>query len=313
MLHYTFKRIATGLLTIWFIATATFFAMHMVPGDPLADEKAIPAEIHAALLEKYGLNKPLTQQYLLFFNNMLHGDFGISFTQQNRSVNDIIREHFPISAALGCLALLFALAGAVLWGALAARFHRRWPDYVFMGAVVAGISVPSFVFAALAQVAVLRLNQSLGTQFPLAGWGSIAQMLLPAWVLGLGTMAYMARLMRSSLLDVQNAAYIRTARAKQLSATRIFWIHSLRNAMLPVLALLGPAIAAITTGGFVVETVFAIPGLGRYFVQAVQQLDYTVIMGTTVFYGSFLVLMVLVVDLFTALLDPRIRLQDART
>ncbi|HNL92217.1 MAG TPA: ABC transporter permease, partial [Pseudomonadales bacterium] len=154
MLHYTLKRIATGLLTIWFIATATFFAMHLVPGDPLADEKAIPTEIRAALLEQYGLNKPLTQQYFLFFNNMLHGDFGISFTQQNRAVNDIIREHFPISAALGCLALLFALAGAVLWGALAARFHRRWPDYVLMGAVVAGISVPSFVFAALAQVAV---------------------------------------------------------------------------------------------------------------------------------------------------------------
>ncbi|MEZ5435658.1 MAG: ABC transporter permease [Pseudomonadales bacterium] len=313
MLHYTLKRIATGLLTIWFIATATFFTMHLVPGDPLADEKAVPTEIRAALLAQYGLDKPIHQQYFQFFNNMLQGDFGISFTQQNRQVNDIIREHFPISATLGCLALLFAAAGAVLWGALAARFHRRWPDFVLMGAVVAGISVPSFVFAALVQVAVLRINQQFGTQFPLAGWGSFTQMLLPAWVLGLGTMAYMARLMRSSLLDVKNAAYIRTARAKHLSPARIFWIHTLRNALLPVFALLGPAIAAITTGGFVVETVFAIPGLGRYFVQAVQQLDYTVIMGTTVFYGSFLVLMVLVVDLLSALLDPRIRLQEART
>ena len=200
-----------------------------------------------------------------------------------------------------------------MWGALAARYHRRWPDYLLMSAVVAGISVPGFVFAALAQVLVLRINQHLGTQFPLAGWGSLSQMLLPALVLGLGTMAYMARLMRSSLLDVQHAPYIYTARAKQLSRTRIFWVHELRNALLPVFSLLGPAIAAITTGGFVVETVFAIPGLGRYFVQAVQQLDYTVIMGTTVFYGSFLVLMVLVVDLLAALLDPRIRLQDARS
>jgi ABC-type dipeptide/oligopeptide/nickel transport system permease component len=137
-------------------------------------------------------------------------------------------------------------------------------------------------------------------------------MLLPALILGLGTMAYMTRLMRSSLLDVQQAQYIRTARAKGLSATRIFWVHALRNAVLPVLSLMGPAIAAITTGGFVVETVFAIPGLGRYFVQAVQQLDYTVIMGTTVFYGSFLVLMVLLVDLLAGLVDPRIRLQEQR-
>ncbi|MEZ5540104.1 MAG: ABC transporter permease [Pseudomonadales bacterium] len=312
MLHYTLKRLATCAITIWFIATATFFAMHFVPGDPLADKKAIPEVLRAALMAHYGLDQSLPQQYWRFLSAMLHGDFGISFTQQNRQVNDIIREHFPISATLGCLALLFAVGGAVLWGALAARFHRRWPDYWLMIAVVAGISVPSFVFAALAQITVLKINQHLGTQFPLAGWGSFSQMLLPALVLGLGTMAYMTRLMRSSLLDVQNAAYIRTARAKQLSPARIFWIHTLRNASLPVLSLLGPAIAAITTGGFVVETVFAIPGLGRYFVQAVQQLDYTVIMGTTVFYGSFLVLMVLVADLLAALLDPRISLQDAR-
>lgn len=312
MMRYTLKRIATGIFTLWFIASATFLAMHCVPGDPLADEKAVPPEIRAALLEHYGLDRSLPQQYWQFFTAVLHGDFGISFTQQNRSVNDIIREHFPVSATLGCLALLFAVAGAILWGTLAARFHRRWPDYVLMGIVVAGISVPSFVFAALAQIAVLRINQTFGTQLPIAGWGTWLHMLLPALILGLGTMAYMARLMRSTLLDVQQAAYIRTARAKQLSAARIFWIHSLRNAIVPVFALLGPAIAAITTGGFVVETVFAIPGLGRYFVQAVQQLDYTVIMGTTVFYGSFLVLMVLVVDLLTAALDPRIRLQDTR-
>jgi ABC-type dipeptide/oligopeptide/nickel transport system permease component len=272
----------------------------------------VPPEIRAALLAHYGLDQPLPVQYLRFFNTMLHGDFGLSFTQKNRAVNDIIRAHFPVSAELGCLALLFATTGSILWGALAARWHRRWPDYLIMAVVVAGISVPGFVFAALTQVAVLRINQTLLTQFPLAGWGTWQQMLLPALILGLGTMAYMTRLMRSSLLDVQQAQYIRTARAKGLSATRIFWVHALRNAVLPVLSLMGPAIAAITTGGFVVETVFAIPGLGRYFVQAVQQLDYTVIMGTTVFYGSFLVLMVLLVDLLAGLVDPRIRLQEQR-
>lgn len=221
MMHYALKRIATGLITIWFIATATFLAMHLVPGDPLADDKAVPPEIRTALLEHYGLDQPLPVQYVRFFNNMLHGDFGLSFTQKNRAVNDIIRAHFPVSATLGCLALLFAISGAILWGAIAARYHRRWPDYLLMGAVVAGISVPGFVFAALTQIIVLRINQNTGTQFPLAGWGSFSHMLLPALVLGLGTMAYMTRLMRSSLLDVQQAQYIRTARAKGLSPARI--------------------------------------------------------------------------------------------
>lgn len=312
MMTYALKRILTGLITIWFIASATFLAMHMVPGDPLADDKAVPPEIRTALLAYYGLDQPLHVQYVRFFNNMLHGDFGLSFTQKNRAVNDIIRAHFPVSALLGSMALLFAAAGSILWGALAARFHRHWQDYTIMTVVVASISVPGFVFAALAQIAVLQINQQFGTQFPLAGWGTLQHILLPALVLGLGTMAYMTRLMRSSMLDVQQAQYIRTARAKGLSPARIFWVHTLRNASLPVLSTLGPAIAAITTGGFVVETVFAIPGLGRYFVQAVQQLDYTVIMGTTVFYGSFLVLMVLVMDLLVGIVDPRIRLQDGR-
>ncbi|HQQ62672.1 MAG TPA: ABC transporter permease [Pseudomonadales bacterium] len=312
MMRYAIKRIAVGLLTIWFIATATFFAMHAVPGDPLADDKATTPEIRAALLQYYGLDQPVLTQYTRFLGNMLRGDFGISFTQKNRSVNDIIRAHFPVSALLGCLALLISVVGAVLFGVLAARHHKRWPDYWIMLAVIAGISVPGFVFAALAQWLALKIDQHLGNIIPVAGWGTFRHMLLPATMLGLGTMAYLTRLLRSSMLDVQQAAYINTARAKRLSSTRLFFVHELKNTVLPVLALLGPTIATITTGGFVVETVFAIPGLGRYFVQAIQQLDYTVIMGTTVFYGSFLVLMVIVVDLLYALADPRIRLQDMR-
>jgi ABC-type dipeptide/oligopeptide/nickel transport system permease component len=309
MMRYLIKRIVTAVMTLWFIATATFFAMHAVPGDPLADDKATTVDIRAALLTHYGLDKPLAQQYWLFMRNSVQGDFGVSFTQKNRRINDIIRAHFPVSALLGCLALLLAVSGGILWGVLAARFHQRWPDYLIMLGVIAGISVPGFVFAALAQLSILRLNQYLGTTLPIAGWASFSHMLVPALVLGLSTMAYLARLMRSSMLEVHHAHYIRTARAKALSPARIFWVHELRNAALPVLSLLGPTIAAITTGGFVVETVFSIPGLGRFFVQAVQQLDYTVIMGTTVFYGGFLVLMVLAVDLLYSLLDPRIRLQ----
>ena len=312
MMHYALKRLFSACITVWFIATATFFAMHAVPGDPLADEKATTAEIRAQLQQHYGLDQPLATQYLRFLGNSLRGDFGYSFTQKNRHVNDIIRAHFPVSALLGCAALLIAMAGGVLFGTLAARYHRRWPDHALMAAVIIGISVPGFVFAALAQSALLWLQRYTGSLLPVAGWGTLAHLPVPALALGLGTLAYLTRLMRSSMLDVQQAPYIRTARAKGLSDARIFWHHQLRNAASPVFAMLGPTIAAITTGGFVVETVFAIPGLGRYFVQAVQQLDYTVIMGTTVFYGGFLVLVVLLVDLAYAWLDPRVRLQEAR-
>jgi ABC-type dipeptide/oligopeptide/nickel transport system permease component len=310
MWKYTAKRLLQGIVTVWFIATATFFAMHNVPGNPLANEKAVSEEIRANLEAKYGLDKPLGEQYVIYLGNLLRGDFGISFTQKNREVNDIIREHFPVSAILGILAVLFAGLGGVLWGALTALYRNRLPDVIIMFLVILGISVPSFVVAALSQLALVNLNDLLGfSLLPVAGWGSIRHMLVPSLVLGLGTMAYLTRLMRSSMLEIVNSDYVRTAKAKGLPPTRIFTRHQLRNAILPVITVLGPAIAAITTGGFVVELVFAIPGLGRYFVQAVQQLDYTVIMGTTVFYGSFLVFMVIVVDLLYGWVDPRVRLE----
>jgi ABC-type dipeptide/oligopeptide/nickel transport system permease component len=310
MFAYALKRLFSGLVTVWFIATATFVAMHAVPGDPLLNDKAVTPEIRRNLEARYGLDQPLPRQYLRFLGNMLRGDFGISFTQHNRRVNDIIRDHFPVSATLGVFAILFAATGGVLWGALTALYRNRAPDYLIMFLVILGISVPSFVFAALGQLALVAFNGWLGfSLIPVAGWGTFAHMLVPSLVLGLGTMALLTRLMRASMLDVIGEDYIRTARAKGLSPARIFLRHELRNAILPVVTVLGPQIAAITTGGFVVELVFAIPGLGRYFVQAVQQLDYTVIMGTTVFYGAFLVLMVIAVDIVYGYIDPRVRLR----
>jgi ABC-type dipeptide/oligopeptide/nickel transport system permease component len=310
MLAYTLKRLMAGVITVWFIATATFIAMHMVPGDPLMNDKAVTAEIRKNLEIKYGLDKPVSEQYLIFMGNMLQGDFGISFTQQNRKVNDIIRDHFPVSATLGVLALFFATTGGVVWGALTAIYRNRLPDIIIMFMVILGISVPSFVFAALGQLLLVNLNSALGfSLIPVAGWGTFSHMLMPSLVLGLASMALLTRLMRSSMLEVINEDYIKTARAKGLSPMRIFFKHQLRNAILPVITILGPQIAVITTGGFVVELVFAIPGLGRYFVQAVQQLDYTVIMGTTVFFGAFLVLMVILVDILYGFVDPRVRLQ----
>lgn len=309
MWQYTIKRLIQGVITVWFIATATFLAMHAVPGDPMSGDRAVSAEIRKNLEAKYGLDKPLAQQYVIYLGNLARGDFGISFTQQNREVNDIIREHFPVSATLGILAILFAALGGILWGALTALYRNKLPDILIMFFVILGISVPSFVFAALGQLALVKLNDLLGfSLLPVAGWGTVSHMLVPSLVLGLGTMAYLTRLMRSSMLEIINSDYLRTAKAKGLPATRIFTRHQLRNAILPVVTVLGPSIAGITTGSFVVESVFAIPGLGRYFVQAVQQLDYTVIMGTTVFFGSFLVLMVILVDLLYGFIDPRVRL-----
>lgn len=307
---YVLKRLLQGIVTVWFIATATFFAMHNVPGDPLLNDRAVSEAIRINLEAKYGLDQPIGTQYFIYLGNLLQGDFGISFTQENREVNDIIREHFPISAILGVLAVVFAAAGGILFGALTAIYRNRLPDYIIMLLVILGISVPSFVIAALSQLTLVTLNNAVGaTILPVAGWGTILHMLVPALVLGLGTMAYLTRLMRSSMLEVVNSDFVRTAKAKGVPPARIFTKHQLRNAILPVITVLGPSIAAITTGGFVVELVFAIPGLGRYFVQAVQQLDYTVIMGTTVFYGAFLVFMVILVDLLYGFIDPRVRLE----
>jgi|TARA_B110000116_G_C16701088_1_gene519832 ABC-type dipeptide/oligopeptide/nickel transport system permease component len=307
---YTFKRLLQGVVTVWFIATATFIAMHNVPGDPLLNDRAMTPEIRANVEAKYGLDQPLATQYFIYLRNLAQGDFGISFTQENRQVNDIIREHFPVSAILGVLAVVFAAAGGVLWGALTAIYRNRLPDYIIMFFVILGISVPSFVVAALSQVSLVNLNSLVGTTvLPVAGWGTIFHMLVPAMVLGLGTMAYLTRLMRSSMLEIISSDFIRTAKSKGVPPARIFTKHQLRNAILPVVTVLGPAIAAITTGGFVVEIVFAVPGLGRFFVEAVQQLDYTVIMGTTVFYGAFLVFMVIVVDVLYGFIDPRMSMK----
>ena len=312
MFRYVANRVMGGLFTVYIIATLTFFGMHAVPGDPLLRGKAVNEVVRKNLEEKYGLNKPLVVQYGVFLANMLKGDFGVSFTQQNRTVNDIIREHFPISAILGLLAIAIAAIGGILWGTLTAIKRNQWADRTVMFFVILFVSIPSFVFAALAQFVLSEFKTKFGVDIlPVAGWGTLAHMVMPSLILGLGSMAFLTRLMRSSMLEVVHQDYIRTARAKGLSTWRIFFHHQLRNAILPVITYLGPSIAAITTGGFVAEVVFAIPGLGRYFVQAVQQLDYTVIMGLTVFFGAYLVFMVIVVDILYGFVDPRIKLAKA--
>jgi len=309
MMRYVLQRLGYALMTIWFVATATFFAMHFVPGDPLANEKSVPPQIYANLQAYYGLDKPLAAQYFIYMRNLARGDLGVSFTQQNRAVNDIIREHFAISASLGLVALAMAFGGALVLSSVAAVWRGKWPDRLTMLVVLIAVSIPGFVFAALSQLAILNLNDWFDANvLPVAGWGTPRHVLAPAFVLGLGTLAYLTRLLRGSLIDSASQPFMMAAKARGLAPWRCFYRYQLRNALLPALSVMGPMITGITTGGFVVEQVFAIPGLGRYFIQAVAQLDYTVIMGTTVFYGAFLVLMVLAFDLLYGIADPRIRL-----
>ena len=197
MLTYTLKRLLQGIVTVWFIATATFVAMHAVPGDPLANQRATNEQIRRNLEQRYGLDRPVSEQYFIFLGGIVRGDFGISFTQENRRVNDIIRENFPVSATLGILAVTFAALGGILMGALTALFRNRLPDFVIMFLVILGISVPSFVVAALGQLALVDINTFLGfSLLPVAGWGTLRHMIVPSMVLGLGTMAYLTRLMQ---------------------------------------------------------------------------------------------------------------------
>jgi ABC-type dipeptide/oligopeptide/nickel transport system permease component len=279
--------------------------MHSVPGDPLMQEKAMSPVIRQNLEEKYGLNKPVFQQYTTYMSNMFFKfDFGISFKQVNRPVNKIIQEHFMPSAILGVMALFGALVFGVILGIFAALNRNGIPDMIAMVLAVLGVSIPSFCLAYFLQH-IFAL--SLGI-LPVGGWGNFSETLLPAMSLGMIVMASMARLMRSSMLEVVQQDYIKTARSNGLSRLQIVIRHQVRNAVLPVMIYFGPLFATITTGSFVIESIFGIPGLGQFFVNAVNELDYTVIMGLTVFYSGFTIMIILVNDLMLAVVDPRIRL-----
>lgn len=294
-----------AVVTLYLVATATFVLMHAVPGNPLQQEKAMSDVIRQNLEEKYGLNKPLLQQYTTYMSNMFFKfDFGISFKQVNRPVNKIIAEHFMPSATLGVMALFGALVFGVILGIFAALNRNGIPDMFAMVLAVFGVSIPSFCLAYFLQhIFALQLGI-----LPVGGWGGFAETLLPAMSLGMIVMASMARLMRSSMLEVVQQDYMKTAKAKGLSRLQIILKHQIRNAVLPVMIYFGPLFATITTGSFVIESIFGIPGLGQFFVNAVNELDYTVIMGLTVFYSGFTILIILVNDLLLAVVDPRIRL-----
>lgn len=309
MTRYLLKRIGTAVLTVFVVAVLTFFLMRAVPGNPFLSEKNPPQSVLDALNEKYGLDQPLAVQFVKYMGNLLRGDLGVSVKmQKDYPVTRIIADMFPVSATIGFFALLWAVLLGVPLGCLAAYWRGRGPDSALRVVCTIGVSLPSFVVASLLLFAFcggIPGWKLFPTLFRAGDWRSYV---LPCLSLGFYPMCYIARQSRASMLDALGQEYIKTARAKGLSTWKIVFKHALRNALLPVLTYLGPQVAFTLCGGFVVETVFTIPGLGRYFVQSISNRDYPVIMGTTLFLASFLVGMNLLVDLLYKAVDPRIHL-----
>ena len=303
MAKYIGSRIAQSAAILLLITCLTFLLMNMVPGGPFLSEKSPSPEVLAAMEEKYGIDKPISEQLVNYLKGICHGDFGVSFKmQKNRPVVDIIKEMFPVSAKVGVIALILAVSVGVPMGCVAAYNRGNKIDSVLRVITTLGISVPGFVVATLLLI-VFGVKLSW---LPTMGLKTPASYIMPCFALSFYSMCYIGRLSRSSMLDVINQDYIRTAKAKGVSTFKIVFKHSLRNAFIPVLTYLGPLTAGILTGGFVVETVFSIPGLGRYLVQSVLNKDYPIIMATTIFLAALVIIMNLVVDILYKVVDPRI-------
>ena len=305
MVKYIAKRIGLAIVTIWAVATITFFLMNLVPGGPFLSEKAISPQATAALEAKYGLDKPLFQQYLTYIKDALHGDFGDSLKQRGRTVMDIIKMKFPVSARVGGVSVLVSLILGVPLGCIAALKRGKFADSLISVVATCGIAVPSFVICTL-------LLYFFGVKLqilPTMGLTTAKHYVMPVMALAFYPTAYIMRLMRSSMLDVLGQDYMRTAKAKGLSQKVSLFKHALRNAILPVITYVGPMLAYTLTGSFVTEKIFTIPGLGGEFIKAINGRDYTMIMGTTIFLATIMIVMNVIVDIVYKLVDPRIKLK----
>ena len=302
MLKYILKRVVIAITTVFILATLTFFLIKMIPGDPFLNQNVKPyvQELQRAY---YGLDKPVIVQYFTYMKNLLHGDLGTSLIKQGREVKDIIAETFPVSAKLGITAWFFGEIVGFVFGAICAQFRGKLPDYILMVLAVVGVALPSMVLGPL-------MRYFFGVKLrilPVAGWGDFDQMIMPILCLSLGIIAGNTRSMRASMLKVTTEDYIKTAHAKGLNDFEVVIHHELKNSLIPCMTNLGVSIAGVMMGSFVIEQIFLIPGLGKYFVDSITSLDYPVIMGTTIFYGSILVVMNLLVDVLFSIVDPRIR------
>lgn len=303
MSAYIFKRMGMMIITLLLIAVLVFFLMHAIPGGPFTAQRELPPEVEAALIEKYNLDDSLPKQLFNYIGGLLQGDLGPSFKYPGMRVNDFIREGFPVSAKLGLITILFVLAASIPMGIVAALKNGKWQDVLSMIIATIGVTIPSFVIATLL---MYIFSYKLGW-LPSFGFDKPSGYILPVIALGGYSLSFLARLMRSSLLEVMGQDYIRTARAKGLTEYKIVVHHALRNAMIPVVTVLGPTVAALLTGSFVIEKIFALPGMGKHFVTSITNRDYTTILGITIFYATFLVVMIFVVDIFYVLIDPRIK------
>ena len=304
MFKYIIKRIGLAIVTIWAVATITFFLMNLVPGGPFLSEKAVSPKARAALEAKYGLDKPLFEQYITYLTDALHGDFGDSLKQRGRTVTSIIVTKFPVSARVGGVAVLVALLLGIPLGCIAAMHRGKFLDNLISVISTCGIAVPSFVICTVLMY-FLGVHLKILPTYGLTSW---KHYVMPVMALSFYPMAYIMRLMRSSMLDVLGQDYMRTCKAKGVSQAVSIFKHALRNAILPVITYVGPMLAYTLTGSFVVEKIFTIPGLGGEFIGSISSRDYTVIMGTTIFLATLLIVMNVIVDIIYKIVDPRIKL-----
>ena len=300
---YILKRVAISILTLFVLITVVFLLVRLMPGDPFSGEKMTP-EIRANLEAYYGMDKPLLEQYFTYVGNLLHGDFGYSMKYTNRTVNEIIASSFPYSIDLGMRALALSISMGLVFGILAARYRGKKLDFFCIVVAILGTSIPDFIMGALLQY-IFGIVWGL---LPVAQYLGLEYTILPAIALGFYTLAMVSRLMRASMLEVVSQDYIKTAKSDGISNFRVVWKHQIRNAIMPVVTVLGPVVASTLTGTFVIESIFAIPGMGKFYVESVQKLDYSLVLGMTVFYGGFLILANLIVDILYGIIDPRIRL-----
>lgn len=305
MLRYVILRLLGSIPTMLLIITAAFFLMRVAPGGPFASERALPPEIEARILAHYKLDLPLWQQYIDYLRHILVGDFGPSFRVRDFTVFELLKTGFPVSLKLGILALIVAAACGIGAGIAAALRQNSRLDYMVMGFAMSGIAIPNFVMAPLLTL-VLGVYLSL---LPVGGWndGAIRNMILPITALALPKIAYIARLTRGSMVETLRADYVRTAMAKGLRARLVVLRHALKGALLPVVSYLGPAAAAIITGSVVIESIFDLPGIGRYFIQGALNRDYTLVMGAVIVYAGLIISLNLLVDIAYGFLDPKVR------
>lgn len=301
---FILRRIVLALITVWVIITVTFFLMKAIPGDPFRKEGKMPAVVYENILAKYGLDKPVSEQYVIYLKNILRGDLGASMKSRVETVNDMVSRGAPVSFQIGLQAFIIAILIGPALGAVAALYQNRFPDYIAMILAIIGISVPSFILATL----LIQYVAKGSAYFPIGGWGTFAHSVLPSVALSVMPLAATARLMRSSMLEVLGQDYIKTAKSKGITQLAVILRHAVRNAILPIVSQMGTTISNLLVGSFVVEKIFGVPGIGRFFVDSVINRDYTLIMGITIFYAAVLISMLLIVDILYVIIDPRIKL-----